>query len=66
MCLSQINYIGCIISPNQEQLGRIISCMEKFVKGKLSVSQERLYRKISMGGLGLIEVSTFIKAQQTV
>jgi hypothetical protein len=40
--------------------------MEKFVKGKLSASQERMYRKISMGGLGLIEVSTFIKAQQTV
>jgi hypothetical protein len=66
MCLSQINYIGCIISPNQEQLGKIISCMEKFVKGKLSVSQDRLYSKISMGGLGLIEVSAFIKAQQTV
>jgi hypothetical protein len=66
LCLSQINYIGSFLLPTPNQLKNMITIMENFVKGKLSVSRERLYNKISEGGLGLIEVSSFLKAQQTL
>jgi hypothetical protein len=66
LCLSQINYLGCIISPTEGQLKKIVEVMESFVKNKLSVSRDRLYAKIEQGGLGLIDLESFIKAQQVL
>jgi exonuclease III len=64
LCLSQINYIGCIIGPTDEQLNKIVDMLEKFVKGTLSVSKDRLYASVKVGGLGLINIKSFIQAQQ--
>jgi hypothetical protein len=50
LCLSQINYLGCIIPPTTEQVRLMKNTIESFVKGKLSVSQDRLYNSISQGG----------------
>jgi hypothetical protein len=66
LCLSQINYIGCIIPPTTDQLRTINQILENFVKSKLSISRERMYGSISQGGLGLIDVSSFIKAQHVL
>jgi hypothetical protein len=66
LCLSQINYLGCIIPPTADQLKTINQRLENFVKAKLSISRERMYGSISQGGLGLIDVSSFIKAQHVL
>jgi hypothetical protein len=66
MCLSQINYIGCLVGPTDEQLKTIVCVMENFVKGKLSISRDKLYSSVDSGGLGLIDVHVFIKAQQVL
>jgi hypothetical protein len=64
LCLSQLSYVGCIISPTSEQLRKIEDVITKFVKGKLNISKDRLYAKPSEGGLGLIDLRSFLCAQQ--
>jgi hypothetical protein len=66
MCLSQINYLGSIIKPSNEQLNVITTTLEKFVKGKLNISRDRLYTGIDQGGLGLIDINQFIVSQQVL
>jgi hypothetical protein len=66
MCLSQISYVGCIITPSDAQMGAITDILEKFVCGKLSIGRDRLYSKLNQGGLGLINISSFIQAQQVL
>jgi len=66
LCLSQINYVGCFISPSQDQLREMKNAINKFVLGSLNISNERLTLPVKMGGLGFPEISDFIVAQQTV
>jgi exonuclease III len=66
LCLSQINYIGCIITPSEAQIFSMTEQLEKFVNSKMTVSRDRMYAKIDKGGLGLIEVKSFIQAQQVL
>ena len=66
LLLSQISYIGCIISPTREQFRKLSDIYEKFVKGSLNISKEKLYISPSKGGLGLIDIKNFLAAQQTV
>jgi hypothetical protein len=47
-------------------LKTITGILEKFVKGNLSISKDRLYAKPNEGGLGLIELDSFICSQQSL
>jgi len=64
MMLSQISYLGCIITPTPEQFNSMKQSIENFAKGNLNIDKKRLYNPISKGGLGLINLEEFITAQQ--
>jgi hypothetical protein len=65
LCLSQLNYLACIITPSANQLNKIEEIILKFVKGKLNISRDRLYTNATSGGLGLINLNAYICSQQT-
>jgi Reverse transcriptase (RNA-dependent DNA polymerase) len=66
LCLSQLNYIGSIITPEPGMLDSITQKIEKFVKGTLNISKERLYLPVAKGGVGLINLEDFLIAQQVM
>ena len=64
MLISQIGYIGCIISPTPNQLSEAQNLIDSFVNNGLTIAADRLYTKPSEGGLGLINLGTYIAALQ--
>jgi Reverse transcriptase (RNA-dependent DNA polymerase) len=66
LLLSQITYIGCIITPEPALLGRIKDTIEKFVKGRLNIGCDKIYGPVSKGGLGMISLPEFLIAQQAI
>jgi hypothetical protein len=63
--LSQINYLGCIVTPKEEDLIWMQNLMDSFCTGPLRISKEKLYVPANQGGLGLINISAALVAQQT-
>ena len=66
LILSQISYLGCIISPDPVQLQAVRTLIERFIIGRLNIARDRVYRPAHLGGLGMIEVGDFLCAQQVV
>jgi hypothetical protein len=66
LLLSQINYLGCIITPNREQLNSITQVISGFILGRTNISKERLFLKPEEGGLGMISIENFLTAQQAI
>jgi hypothetical protein len=66
LCLSQLNYLGCIITPDDQIMDEISSLMEKFVVGKCKISRDRIYGKTKEGGLGMFRIEAFLRAQQVL
>ena len=66
LCLSQINYVGCIITPTANQLKEMSSLIFNYIKGSLNISKDRITLPTNMGGLGFPDISKFIISQQTV
>jgi hypothetical protein len=64
MLLSQVGYIGCIITPSSNQLETMQSIIEEFVTKNIVISAERLYQRPTEGGLGLVKLSSYIAALQ--
>jgi hypothetical protein len=62
--LSQVGYLGCIISPSELQLTRMQKQMDNFCLGSMKVAKKRLYLPPCEGGLGLINLKNFITALQ--
>ncbi len=62
--LSQIGYIGSILSPTNNQMKRLQDLMDKFCLGTLRIAKKKLYLPPSQGGLGLIKISSYITALQ--
>jgi hypothetical protein len=62
--LSQIGYIGSILSPTNNQLKRLQDLMDKFCLGSMRVAKKKLYLPPSLGGLGLIKISSYTTALQ--
>ena len=62
--ISQINYLGCFLPLDITVLGEIQVILDGFVKKNLRVSNDRLYLQPEQGGLGCIELKTFLQAQQ--
>ncbi len=64
LLVSQLNYLGSIIKPPEDLLKKIQGIIDNFSIGKQKVGKDRLYKKPSEGGLGLINLSRFLSAQQ--
>ena len=66
LLLSQISYLGCIITPAPETLKSLKKKIEKFITGGLNIAKDRVYKQLSLGGLGMIDIEDFICAQQVI
>jgi hypothetical protein len=64
MLVSQIGYIGCIITPSCQQLKILQDMIDSFVTQGTVVARDRLYIKPKEGGLGLINLSDYVTALQ--
>jgi hypothetical protein len=64
MLISQIGYIGCIISPTAEQLEMLQNLIDGYVTRGMVISKDRLYSQPKQGGLGLIDLNQYIMALQ--
>jgi len=61
--ISQLCYLGSFLPVPEDIRGEIQNLIDRFVKKNLRVSQERLYLPPSEGGLGAINLDTFLTAQ---
>ncbi len=64
MMVSQIGYIGCIITPRPDQMAAMQNIIDRFVTGSIVIAEDRLYSKPKNGGLGLIDLKNYITALQ--
>jgi len=64
MLLSQVGYIGCIITPNTDQIETMQSIIDGFVTQNVVIANDRLYLRPNEGGLGLVKLSSYIAALQ--
>ena len=64
LILSQISYLGCIITPTRETLQHITTQINNFIVGGLNIAKDRICRPTELGGLGMIDLEDFITAQQ--
>jgi hypothetical protein len=62
--LSQIGYIGSIVSPTAEQEKNLQKALNNFCIGKIRTAAKKLYTPLTEGGLGLIKLSEFITSLQ--
>jgi hypothetical protein len=60
LMLSQVGYTGSIANPSNETICEIQNIMNKFVLGNMRVSKDRLYTDPDHGGLGLINIKSFL------
>ena len=64
LILSQISYLGSIITPTDEAIRSLRGMIDKFIIGRLNIAKDRICRPHSLGGLGMIDIAEFIVAQQ--
>jgi hypothetical protein len=64
MLISQIGYIGCIISPTKDQCNLLQNLIDGYVTKGIVIANDRLYDHPKMGGLGLINLEHYIAALQ--
>ncbi len=64
MLLSQIGYLGCIITPSAEQIRIKQDLIDSYVTKGIVIAADRLYTKPKKGGLGLIRLESYITALQ--
>ncbi len=62
--LSQIGYLGCIITPTAGQLNRLQKLLDDFCTGSARVSNKKIYLPPNAGGLGLIKLTDYISSLQ--
>jgi hypothetical protein len=62
--LSQIGYLGSVISPTNQQIKAMKTCIEDFVKGGLNVANSRVSGNLVDRGLGMIDVGLYVTALQ--
>jgi hypothetical protein len=62
--LSQIGYLGAIISPTTLQLKRLQDILDNFCLSNLRIAKKKLYITPQEGGLGLINLGNYITALQ--
>ncbi len=62
--LSQIGYLGCILTPSKLQLKRLQTSLDNFCLGSTRLAKKWLYLSASEGGLGLVKLTDYITAIQ--
>jgi hypothetical protein len=62
--ISQIGYLGCIITPNGAQTNRLQKLLDDFCIGLARIAKKKLYLPPNSGGLGLIKISDYITSLQ--
>jgi exonuclease III len=62
--VAQLNYTACWLKPSDEMLQSIQSVINNFVKSTLNIAAERLHTPVNLGGLGLLNLTTFFHAQR--
>ncbi len=64
MLISQIGYIGCIITPSSVQMKTLQDMIDSYVTQGTVIARDRLYTKPREGGLGLTNLSAYVAALQ--
>jgi hypothetical protein len=64
LVLPHINFVGCILEPPGNWLGKVQEKIKKFVMGKDQIAKERIYLPVRSGGIGMIDLRTFLTAQR--
>jgi hypothetical protein len=62
--LSQIGYLGCIITPTEAQFKALQKELDDFCLGPLRIAKKKLYLPVSEGGLWLIYLKDYIASLQ--
>jgi len=61
---SQISYTSCIITPTMDQIREMERVIGGYVKNRLNISTDRVFKEADIGGLGLPKITEFITAIQ--
>jgi hypothetical protein len=61
--VSQLNYIGCFLSPSDEIIERIQVILDNFVKKNINISKKRISLPVEYSGLGMFNVRTYLQSQ---
>jgi hypothetical protein len=62
--ISQLNYLGCVFRPTEEQIARMQSVADTFVKKNCNISKSCLYMSPENGGIGFFNLSSFLDSQR--
>jgi hypothetical protein len=62
--ISQIGYIGCIITPTPVQANRLQKLLDDFCTGTARIAKKKLYLPPNCGGIGLIKICDYVTALQ--
>jgi hypothetical protein len=60
LLLSQLSFHGSILRPSSNMVVRLQNLMNRFVIGTLKIAANRLYLDPDSGGLGLINIDTYL------
>jgi hypothetical protein len=64
LLLSQVTFPGTILNPTQLQITEMSEIIENFVTVNIVIAKERIYAPVKKGGLGLINIESFLAAQK--
>jgi hypothetical protein len=64
LLLSQITFHATVIPVNDAFLSEMQSILNKFILGKIRLSNEMICRPVKLGGLGFIDLKTFVMSLQ--
>jgi hypothetical protein len=64
LLLSQITFHGTVLDPTPAQLNEINQIIESFVTYKTVIAKERIYLPVKKGGLGMVNIESFLAAQK--
>ncbi len=64
LLLSQVTFYGTVLDPTTVQLNKINQIIEDFVTHKIVISKERIYLPVNKGGLGMVNIESFLAAQK--
>jgi hypothetical protein len=62
--ISLLNYLGCILVPEDAALNAMQNMINNFVKKNIIISDARLYLPPEHGGAGFFNIKNFLSAQQ--
>ena len=60
MLYSQVNYLGSILDLSDLHIDMISRPIETFVSGNLRIAKSRIFTSTENGGLGMVEIKTFL------